>query len=248
MRRTVTAHRPARCGGRATLMRRTSATWVHLRCSRPVPVGGDGHAERVAGSHCGGRDPVGVGTGGERRAEAAVVDAGRCARVGSGGWVVPDRGTCRRAEPCPAHGDAALACPQRHAAQREGSAQLLAQGHGRARDARRLLHAARVCAARCHEGQLQVQAAARHREAEHAGAAAGDAPARPGHAAAGAGAHRHSRRRPQPAPAADRRELLLRHGGPLQERQPRQRQGQHRVRQPGRPRLRPDEEGLLPRR
>ena len=75
-------------------------------------------------------------------------------------------------------------------------------------------------------------------------------PARPAEPArSGQPAQREARRPPQPARAGHRRELLLRHGRPLRERRHRQRPRRAAARHDrGHVGLRPDRQGLVPRR
>ncbi len=116
----------------------------------------------------------------------------------------------------------------------EPHAQLQRPHQGARHRARRQLHGR----ARASQQELPLEAAAGDRQAGAHARPRTDA-ARPARGAA---------RPAQPARAADRRELLLRDGRPLQERQHGERQGRHRLERSRGPRLRRGPQGLLPRR
>ena len=186
--------------------------------------------------------------GGRREAAAAHEPARR-----AGGGAVGQELPRARARDQPAEEPQEVGAARVHAAQeralhppadREGQAheeephaQLQRPHRGARHRARRELHAARVRAQ-----ELPLEAAAGDRQA---GADSHPRP-RPDAARPALGAARPA----QPARAADRRELLLRDGRPVPERQHRERQGRHRLERPDPEvtRLRPGPQGLLPRR
>ena len=158
-------------------------------------------------------------------AEAAAVDARGCARVRSGGRVVPHQGQGRRGGQGQADGHAALEHAHGHVARCQGEALVLAEDHDPAHDPGGHVHAAGLRAARLRRRRAASPSAcasprSRRRPLRHAAARR-----RPAHAAARPRSGTHAGGAAQPARAADRRELLLRHGRSLQERQPGQRQG-----------------------